>query len=657
MLDRRRAKTALRWLLTAAVVAYAVGDCGGSEPRETPQPSDEPGAASVLRITSISDADVNPGDAIVVKFAGAEGTAPITARIAGQPADILVRKPASVVVRIPHEVAMGKAGMRLVQGERRSKSWDLHIQPTNHRKLLARLLGGLALFVYGLGLLAGGLRGLTGQRVRAALGRLTRSPPKAVGMGMLVGAVTQLTSSAAALTVSLVEARLLALAPSIAILVGAQLGASITGALLPVALAQESLLVIAIGVLWTRLSTGRRAHAVAEIVLGIGLMLYGVHLLQTSVDPLVTDPKLLPFLEQLRGAGIGATLSCAATGAVLALVLQGPGPVFVLVVGLVHVSDALPLANALAILAGTCVGAAVGMSLIAWQSGRATRALAGPHLLFGTAATLALLVSLPLWVALADSMFGATSAMAVRLAVVFGASQVLFTGLWLIVLPSLVERVRRRPKDDVSSAVAEPETLARTAREELARGLERQQLVADIALETSCTGDRARSAESEEALIDARRRIEGQYATLGSAAPSPAIDRVIATLVASLQLLFVVEQLSHVTELGVERGLKLTTDEQARLRAIHVLTRESFDVLIEALVHGVPPDIEAAGAREIRTNQLEAEGRTSARVIRRKNDSSSLHLGISEIIDSYEHLGNHLFRVTKSLAGDSDDLL
>ena len=67
-----------------------------------------------------------------------------------------------------------------------------------------------------------------------------------------MGAVTQLTTSAAAFTVSLVEARLLAFASTIAVFVGPQLGVSITGALLPVPVARESLLIIVIGVAWTR---------------------------------------------------------------------------------------------------------------------------------------------------------------------------------------------------------------------------------------------------------------------------------------------------------------------------------------------------------------------------------------------------------------------
>lgn len=664
--SRHRGRTALRWLLTAAIVVYAIGDWGQAPTTETAEPSDEP-AASELRILSISDAEVNRGDAVVVKFDGAEGTEPITAKIAKHPAEIVVRDASSLVVRVPQEVPYGKASMRLWQGDRRSKSWDLHVRPANHRKLIGRVLGGLAIFIFGLGLLATGMRGLAGQRLRTLLGRLTRSPPQAVGVGILVGASTQLTSSAAAFAVGLVDARLLALAPTVAILVGAQLGASIIGAVLPVTLAHESLLVIAVGVLWLQLSNSRRSHAVAQLVLGAGMMLYGLHLLQTSVEPLVSDPKLLPYLDRLREDGVIGYLRCAGVGAVLALLLQGPGPVYVLVVGLAQASSALSLGNALAILAGASFGAALGMALIAWQSGRTTRVLALPQLAFGAFATVAVLATLPVWSALADAVVGMpggvseyqhTSAMAIRLAIGFASSQLAVVLVWLALLPSITARLtRRRELARMTPLPTSADTVVLGTQRVLASGIERLRDATAIALETACTSDRARTAALEEALGDARRTMEGQYNALGVVEAGPGTEDAIHAAVACLQLQRVVEHLVYAAELGVERGLRLTPEEQTRLRAMHEIARQSFDAVLASLRDDTPPDIEAAGAREIQMNQLEVAGRSTAITGRRTSESSSIKLGLAELADSYEHIGNHLFRVLKTLAGDHDDLV
>ena len=666
--QRRRWRAGLRWLLTLAVIAYAVTDWGSDEEPKPAEPSDEPGITS-LRITSISDADVNPGDAVVVTFQGADADPPIEAKVAGHSAPILVHEANSVVVRVPAATPFGRAGLRLSQGSRRSKAWDLHVRATNHRKLIGRLLGGLALFVYGLGLLASGVRGFAGLRVRTLLGRLTRSPTKSVGVGVLVGAVTQLTTSAAALTVSLVDARLLALAPTIGVFVGAQLGAAITGALLPVGFARESLLVIAIGVLWMRLATARQTRTVAQLVLGAGLMLYGLHLLQSSIEPLVSDPKILPYLEYLRDDDVVSKLTCAATGALLALALQGPGPVYVLVVGLAQASGALPFGNALAILAGTNLGAALGMALIAWQAGPLTRPLVKPHVLFGAFATALALVTLPIWTAIANAVMGGDSGMleyghtvvrtniSGRLALGFATSELAIVGLWLSVLPALTSIATRRRAVEIVPPAMGSNALLVSAQRELTRILDCHRLALDAALETSCTGDRMRAAESEEALIDARRSMELQYSAVAATPSDPQLERLSRTIAAGLQLQRAVEQLITAAELGVERGLRLISDEQTRLRAMHALARESFDAAITALECGVAPDLEAAGAREIRTNVLEAENRSVPALVGRARGSASFRFGIAELVDSYEQVGNHLFRLCKAMGDDSDDLV
>jgi phosphate:Na+ symporter len=666
---RKRWRTGLGWILTVAILAYAISDWGGAG-ETTPADVAEGASASELRITAISDGDVNPGDAVVVHYAGVDpALPPVEATLARKPAEILVREGDSVVVRISADVQLGKIGLRVTQGTKRSKAWDLHVRATNHRKLVARLLGGLALFVFGLGVLALGSRGLAGHRLRALLGRLTESPRRAVGIGTLVGAVTQLTSSSAAFVMSLVQARLLAVAPTIAILVGAQLGASITGALLPVQLARESLIVIAIGVLWTRLAVSRRGGAIANLVLGAGLMLYGLHLLQTSVEPLVSDPKMLPYVGYLRASGITAVLTCAATGAVLALVLQGPGPVYVLVVGLAQTSGALPLDNALAILVGTNLGAALGMAVIAWQSGAATAPVARAHLVFGAAATVIGLATIPAWTALATAIMPAGDALdyghavlrgtiAGQLAVAFVCAQLATVGLWLAVLPALVARAARG-RQVADSAGPAPEAVALLALRELGEVFDDQRAALAAALETSCSGERAHSAAHEQSLGDARRRLEERYRALGTtAADGPQVDRVAQTLVATLQLQRAIEQAVHVAELGVERGVRLGDDAQARLRAIYALAREAFDALTTAIARGSAPDLEDAGAREIRMNALEAEGRAASAAGRGRDrhTTASLRLGLTELIDSYETVGNHLFRVARTLGDDADEL-
>jgi len=194
------------------------------------------------------------------------------------------------------------------------------------------------------------------------------------------------------------------------------------------------------------------------------------------------------------------------------------------------------------------------------------------------------------------------------------------------------------------------------AERELTSAFDRQRAALEGALEMSRTGERGTSAAIEAALADGRRAVEQQYVVVGAAEPTPQVERAKWTVVATLQLQRALEHLLNVTELGIERGLRLAPDEVARLREMHDLAQASFAAAIAALDEGSPPDLEAAGEREIRMNVLEAEARTTSVAAPRRNESTSVRLGLAELIDAYEHVGNHLYRVCKAMHDDADDL-
>lgn len=662
MADRRRRarlRTALGWALTLAIVAYSVVDWGDDDDDRIGAAASEGEGDAELRIRMISDAEVSPGDAVVVRFDNADDALPIGARVAGEAATILDRRAHSLVVRVPDTTPTGRAPLRLVQGSRKSKAWDLLVRPPRHGKLLAKVIGGLALFFYGFGVLAGGFRGLAGRRLRQQLGRLTQAPVRAVGLGVAVGATTQLTTTATAVTVGLIEARLLALGPAMALLVGAQLGASLVGALLPLGFARESLEIVAIGVVWTLVANSRRTRAIGQAVLGVGLVLYGLRLLQSGIDPLLVDPKLLSYVGYLRDDGVAPMLLAAAVGVLGGLVLQGPGPVYGLGLGLAQVSGALSLTNLLAILAGANLGAALGVALVA-GAGVGTRPLVRPMLAFGAAAAVAALALAPLAALFADAVVPGDPAavdyrhtvmlprLSTHLAIGFAATQLAVTAAWtLVAVPPLLRRLVHRPSRAGATSIE-------LAQPELRAAFERHGAALDACLATSTTGERG-GADLDANLAEARHAVEEQFAALASAASSPQVDRLRRAVLGTLQLQRAIEHLVHVTELGVERGLALSAEEQARLLRLHDLARASIGAL-GAAADGQPLDIEAARAREIEMNLVEAESRVEAVPGRgRRNDSTTVRLGLAELIDAYEHVGNHLFRVAKALGEDDDD--
>ncbi len=167
---KRRAKLALLWLVTLPIAACAVFDFDGDDDATVPASVPEASSAvpfDKLRITAVSDAEVNRGDAIVVTVQGLSpgDTRGLRAVVAKRDTDILSQRGDRLVVRIPRDIEVGKASIRVVQGERRSKPYDLLVRPLRMRKLVRNLLGGVALLVLGLRTLSLGLRGLAGRQL------------------------------------------------------------------------------------------------------------------------------------------------------------------------------------------------------------------------------------------------------------------------------------------------------------------------------------------------------------------------------------------------------------------------------------------------------------------------------------------------------------
>lgn len=660
---RHRARLALAWLLTAVIATLAFYDWRDDDDPRFVATAGEGDGDPELRIRMLSDAEVSPGDAVVVRFDNADPELALAARIGGESAEIVDRRARSAVVRVPLDTPTGRAPLRLIQGSRKSKAWDLLVRPPRHGKALPRILGGLALFLYGFGVLASGLRGLAGRRLRDQLGRLTEAPVRSATLGVAIGAVSQLTTTATAVTVGLVEARLLALAPALAITVGAQLGAALIGALVPLGFAKLSLEVIAIGVVWTTVADRRHARAVGLVILGIGLVVYGLRLLQTGIEPLLADPVLLPYVGYLRSGGAGPMAAAVAVGILGGLVLQGPAPVYGLGLGLAQVSGALSLTHLLAILAGANLGASIGAALILGSSAR-TRPLVRAQLGLGLAAAALGLALVPAAVALADAVLPGTPStidyrksimvphLASHLAVAFTVSQLAIAAvLTAVVAGPLGRRLRARPSD-AGRAVR---TSAELALPELAATLRRHRTALDTIVAMIGAGERNRG-ELELSLAEARRAGEELFASLADAPSGPAIDRARRAVLGALQLQRAIEHLVHAAELGVERGLALTEVEHELLTRLHRLADASLVALIDAADGGRPVDLEAARGREIEMNLAEASARNAgAAGTGRRNDSTSVRLGLAELIDAFEHIGNHLFRIATALTEDDDD--
>jgi phosphate:Na+ symporter len=244
--------------------------------------------------------------------------------------------------------------------------------------------GGLAVFLYGMRLLGRGLEKMVGGRLRESLASMTSSRLRSVVFGMVSTFLVQSSGASTALLVSFASAGLVTVRSCLGATLGAAVGSSFTVQLIAFRVADWALLVVAIGFLMT---TARgRARRIGGIVLGFGLLFFGLMIMSESMSPLQGLPSVHRFLAATRDDPLPALVagavftalvhtSAATLGILLSLAFQG----------LITLDAALP------VIFGANVGTATTGLLAALGGNADGRRVAWAHAAFRVVGVLAFL--------------------------------------------------------------------------------------------------------------------------------------------------------------------------------------------------------------------------------------------------------------------------
>lgn len=660
----------LAWLCTVAIVivyfSLPDGEDGLGVPVAGPT-SDAPIPARI-EVVAVTPSDATPGSAVTVQFAGTQHAEKVRAYVGKTELAVLSRLDDALVVRLPSHVAPGHLKLRVSDGEERSKPYDLRIKTENWRKPFRSLLGGFALLIFGIGVLARGAREAVGLRSTHVLARWAQRGPAALGMGIGLGALAQSTTAAASVLAGLVGSSLLALGPAAAAFVGAQLGAAsaplVSGLFDP----REGLLVVALGVMWLAFADNRRTSALARLTLGVGLIAFGLQTLRPGFEPFVQDPTLLGLVSKLRATSLGGVVTCALLGAALVAVFQGPAPVCVLVLVLAQTTAEWDLRTALAVLSGAGLGAALG-SMLTSAAGPSSRKLALLNLMLGLGSTLLTACSVDVFAYLADWVVPGIPHevrwgkrvllpnLGLHLGAAFAMSQLAAALLLLPAAFPLARLIERWFPRDRPSAIPNVGDAARVTQARLLSLTETQLSALEPLRELALHGDRDAGRRIELAIAEAQAQLDelvaGPVMALGD---MPATRALRGAALTSVQLQRSLEGLERQAERFVDarvalsgegRPHQLSESDLATVDEMHRTLAAAGSALLAALRGDSPLDLETARAREIALNALEAKLRKG--VLEGDAQMVRGHLAVLKLADAYEATGNQLYRLSEAV--------
>ena len=200
-------------------------------------------------------------------------------------------------------------------------------------ELWAGLFGGLALFLFGMDVMTQALKSAAGDYMKDILGKLTRNRFVGVGMGAFVTSIIQSSSVTTVILVGFISAGLMSMSQSVAVIMGANIGTTITAQILAFKVTKLALPIIAVGFTIAFTATRNNWRQYGMIILGLGLVFYGMAVMSTALNPLRSYEPFVQFMISMKnpllGAAVGALFtavvqsSSATTGILIVMASQG----------------------------------------------------------------------------------------------------------------------------------------------------------------------------------------------------------------------------------------------------------------------------------------------------------------------------------------------
>lgn len=228
----------------------------------------------------------------------------------------------------------------------------------NITNVVIQTLGGLGLFILGMNMMTEGLQMSAGNRIKKVLSAISSNRVIGCATGAGVTAVIQSSSATTVMLIGFVGAGMMTLQQAVGVVLGANMGTTVTAQLIAFKLTNAALPAIAIGVPMKFFSKKRKLRYIGEIILGFGLLFYGMTVMKHGLSPIKSDPAFISFFTRFDASTLGGILLCVAMGAILTIMVQSSSATVGLTMALAT-QGLLTFPGAMALVLGENIGTTI----------------------------------------------------------------------------------------------------------------------------------------------------------------------------------------------------------------------------------------------------------------------------------------------------------
>lgn len=256
-------------------------------------------------------------------------------------------------------------------------------------KAFFNIAGGVALFLYGIKLMSEALQFIAGDRMRKLIGTLTKTPLRGIFVGILVTVLIQSSTGTTVMTVSFVNSGMLNLMQAIGIIMGANIGTTVTAQIIAFKIEAFALPLVAIGVVLSMCTKKKQIAYAASGIVGLGLLFMGMQFIENAAGVISEHKDLLLMLSSNPFTGVVA-------GIILTILIQSSAATIGLTMALAS-QGLIDLDAAIPIILGTNIGTTLTVIVVAMNESRPAKQAAAAHVLFNLIGSGLCLLILPFY--------------------------------------------------------------------------------------------------------------------------------------------------------------------------------------------------------------------------------------------------------------------
>ncbi|MDF1553237.1 MAG: Na/Pi cotransporter family protein [Deferrisomatales bacterium] len=317
------------------------------------------------------------------------------------------------------------------------------------------VLGGLGIFLLGMKNMSEGLQAIAGDRLRKLIGAVTENRLSACGVGTLVTCLVQSSSVTTVMVVGFISAGFMTLTQGMGVILGANIGTTITGWILVLKIGKYGLPMLGLAAFFFLFSRNDRVRYTGMAIMGVGMVFFGLELMSAGFKPMRTMPEFVAWFGRFQATSYLGVLQCALVGCLLTCIVQSSSATLGITMGLA-MNGIIGFPTAAALVLGENIGTTITAILASIGRSTDARRAAYFHTIFNLLGVLWITALFPFYLAVVTKIVGHDPGLVVveagaevyphirsGIAVVHSGFNIVNTALFLPFLPLFAKVVTR----------------------------------------------------------------------------------------------------------------------------------------------------------------------------------------------------------------------